>query len=199
MVQLRRSVPWWMPGWGVVALSLLPVLMAWGCATPPTYIMTGPQLSSSNRYVGPQLTVRFEFSTDTISVFASNTSDGDAVIRWEQGSFVTTEGISVPLVALGSPLYTLPAGTQTLVRLTLAQWPCQPGTLWNRRTGKSPSLVSLDALGRANSQVKVVLSVMIVDRGGSAEQWIYEFSFSVRPSDGMTQTTSPYGDPNGRR
>lgn len=184
-----------------MGLVVLAAAVSGGCATPPVFIMVSPQVSALNRYVGPQVNVQFAFQQDHVAVEVVNTSEGDAMIRWEQGTFVTHDGFSVPLVPLGRPLYTLPSGSRATVKLTLAQWPCSQGRLWNRRTSLEQHLVPPDVLERGNPQVKMILPVTFIDRQGTgAEQWVFEFAFTVRSSDpGASGTPNPFGGANGLR
>lgn len=184
-----------------VGLMALAVAVSPGCGTPPVYILVSPQVSALNRYVGPQLNAQFSFQQDHVTVEVVNTTDGDAMIRWEQGTFVTHDGYSVPLVPLGRPIYTLPSGSRATVKLTLAQWPCSQGRLWNRRTSLEQHLVPPDALERGNPQVKMIVPVTFIDRQGlGAEQWVFEFAFTVRSSTpGASGAPNPFGGADGLR
>lgn len=168
---------------GRITKLVVGVLCLWtvGCAAAPEFIMMEPQVASDNRYVGPLIDLRFSFQADRIVLDVANTGDGDMVVQWNQSTFVTASGRSVPLVPVSSvPIYTLPAGSRARVPMTLGSWHCPSPTLWHRREGLRKQLVYPDQLESATPQVKVVLPITSFSRDGVPRQDMYVFTFSVR-------------------
>ena len=177
----------------LVAVALL--LWTVKCASDPEFIMVEPQVALDNRYVGPVVDLHFSFQSDRITLDVANTGDGDMVVQWNQSTFVTASGRSVPLIPVSSvPIYTLPAGSRARVPMTLGSWHCPSPTLWHRREGLKKQLVYPDQLETATPQVKVVLPITSFSRDGVPHQDMYVFTFSVHnPGESTGSATGEGG------
>jgi len=180
--------------WGLV-IALVAVGAA-ACGTGVGYRMSYPQSSEDNRYIGPDLEMSFLFKRQSIRLVVFNTGDADAIINWDQATFVCAGGEAVRLVTAGRPLlYTIPAGSRAIAELTLATWSSARPSIWRRRAHLRKQLVHESQAEREGAQVRMIIPVRKMGLDGSVVDEVMEFVFAVstrgKPEDAGGGYTEP--------
>lgn len=179
------------------SVALFSLLLAGGCAGSQSidYVLSWPQVSSTNRYMGPELEINFSFTDETIDLDLYSVNS-DLIVNWGQATFVSLEGKAVRVNPVGDePIYTLPARARTRVSLTLGEWSCPVPRLWHRRVSGRKALVNQDSVRGLNPTVKLFLPVTHVGSDGTMTAEMLEFHFTVH----SRQESAPGGLPSGLR
>jgi len=156
--------------------------------------MTEPQISDDTRYIGPDFEMWFMFSDETIGMTVFNTGDADAMINWDQATFVSTTGDAVRLISTGGPLiYAIPAGTRASVELTPATWFCKRPKLWNRRAHLRHVLVHASDADLPGNRVRVILPIRKMGLDGSTTDETFQFVFEPTTKGTGAMSEGGYG------
>ena len=155
------------------------------CGPHLAYEMVKPQVSTDNRYVGPQLEIQFQFREDRVRLHLFNTSDEDVLVNWDRATFVDADRRVVRLLSTGTVLsYTVPAGTRATVELAPAQYQCAESRIWNRRAPLKRLLVPAEVISRGVVTVAIQIPITRMDTDESVTDETLDFVFGVIPGEG---------------
>ena len=184
---------------GRTACGLIVAIVAVGaasCGSGVSFRMSYPQSSEDNRFIGPDLEMSFSFQRQSVRLVVFNTGDADAIINWDQATFVSAGGEAVRLVSAGRPLlYTIPAGSRASAELTLATWHSGRSSIWRRRAHLKKQLVHESQAEQEGAQVRLIVPVRKMGLDGSVVDEVMEFVFAVstraKPEDAGGGYTEP--------
>lgn len=174
-----------MPGYwrGRITCGLLAAIVTTvvvSCGPGVQFCMSYPQVSEDNRFIGPDLEMSFTFQRQSVRMVVFNTGDADAIINWDQATFVSAGGEAVRLVSAGRPLlYTIPAGSRASAELTLATWHSGRSSIWRRRAHLKKQLVHESQAEVGGAQVRMIIPVRKMGLDGSVADEVMEFVFGV--------------------